>query len=251
MDRIEIARLSNTQWQSFEKIYATDLVYVSNCWTLCGDAHCCSFARYKAKFRLIAQTPFQELPLLPGEYEYLGAKGWLAQFGDHDHKVIEYPLADCTLKIEAIVSRRPQCACDHATRPVICRLYPLLPIFRVDGTLVDVETVGMYEALEQIAGLPAACQLQALPFAELQKFLTITGELAGHPMFLYYLAAYRLAKAHVCARLQGVYKPEQNIFAQFESLLIRKKAFDHATLRPHLETLLAQFRSHYGEQFTG
>ena len=72
--------LENAQENSVsgvERIYSTDLTFVPNCWKLCGDAHCCSFSRYKAKFRMIAKTPFQELPLLPGEYEFLAAKGWL------------------------------------------------------------------------------------------------------------------------------------------------------------------------------
>src|SRR5262245_64791796 len=97
----------------FDEIYATDLRYVTDCWTLCGDAHCCSFSRYKARFRLIAQTPFQELPLLPGEYEFLASKGWLAQFGDYDHKVFEFVLDKRCMRVESIISRRPHCACNH------------------------------------------------------------------------------------------------------------------------------------------
>jgi hypothetical protein len=237
--------------QSFDKIYATDLVYVSNCWKLCGDAHCCSFARYKAKFKLIARTPFQELPLLPGEYAYLQAKGWLAQFGDHDHKVIEYALDTCTLKIESIISRRPHCACDHATRPIVCRLYPLLPVFTIHGTLSGVETYGIYEELEQIEGLAPACQLTTMPFDELSKFLTITSEIAKNPHHLYYLEAYRLTKAHVRAQLLYAKSTQQdNVFFLFEKMLIRKQVVNHVTLKSTLQTLATQFRAAYGPRFT-
>ncbi len=75
------------KYSEFEQIYATDLVYVPECWKLCGDAHCCNFARYKSRFKMIGCTPFQELPLLPGEYEFLASKNWLNQFGEHDHVV--------------------------------------------------------------------------------------------------------------------------------------------------------------------
>jgi hypothetical protein len=37
----------------FDKIYATDLVYRPGCWQLCGDAHCCNFNRYRARFKII------------------------------------------------------------------------------------------------------------------------------------------------------------------------------------------------------
>jgi hypothetical protein len=108
---------------AFHQIYSTDLEYVPACWKLCGDAHCCSFARYKAKFKLIARKPFQELPLLPGEYEFLASRGWLKQFGDYDHQVSSYSFGSRSMRIESNVSRRPSCACDHATRPTIYRLY--------------------------------------------------------------------------------------------------------------------------------
>ncbi len=243
--------IDTTIMKRFDRIYTTDLVYVSNCWRLCGDAHCCSFARYKARFKLIARTPFQELPLLPGEYEYLQGKGWLTQFGDHDHKVIEYAVDDYMLKIESIVSRRPRCACDHDTRPVICRLYPLLPVFAPDGALTGVETIGIYEELEKLANLAPACQLTDIPFSELPKFLTITSEIAKEPTFLFYLEAYRLTKQHVQEKLSAANQQTQgDVFAQFERLLIRRQAIDHIELKRKLSALVQQFQQKYGPRFT-
>jgi hypothetical protein len=123
----------------FDVVYETDLVYVSDCWKLCGDAHCCSFSRYKSRFKMIARTPFQELPLLPGEYDYLRARGWDAQFGEHEHKVVEFSVGDLEIRAESIVSYKSGCACDHDTRPTICRLYPLLPVYDARGALVGVD----------------------------------------------------------------------------------------------------------------
>ncbi len=111
----------------FDEIYQTDLVYEKDCFKLC-DAHCCSgFASHKAQFKFMATGHFNELPLLPGEYEYMKARGYLEQFGDHDHRVIPFELSKRSIKYETIVSRKPGCACNHATRTTICRLYPLIP----------------------------------------------------------------------------------------------------------------------------
>lgn len=243
------ANIDDATRHTFERLYATDLVYVRDCWKLCGDAHCCSFSRYKSRFRIMAQTSFSELPLLPLEYEFLQEKGWLAQFGDYDHKVTEYPLSDYTLTIHSIISRRPNCACDHATRPVVCRLYPLLPVFSVDGTCAGVETLGIYEELEQIGGLPPACQLESMPFDQLPKFLSFAGELAKSPQFLFYLEAYRLAKAAASERIRAAYTPERDVFSVFEALFLRKRVFDHDSLKANLETLLERFRGHYGDAY--
>jgi hypothetical protein len=239
--------IDDATWQSFERLYATDLVYVRDCWKLCGDAHCCSFSRYKARFRVMARTAFSEMPLLPYEYEFLRRKGWLAQFGDYDHKVSEYPLSDYTIRVDSIISRRPNCACDHATRPVICRLYPLLPVFALDGSCLGVEPLGIFEELEEIGGLPRACQLESMPFDQLPKFLTFVSELAANPQFLFYLEAYRLAKAEVRDRVQAAYTPNRDVFSVFESLFLRQRAIDHTVLKARLEVLLGQFRGRYGE----
>ncbi len=72
----------------FERIYATDLRYVPDCYKLCGDAHCCNFSRYKQKFAFMGRSHFQELPLLPGEFEFLRDQGYLAQFQDHELRQI-------------------------------------------------------------------------------------------------------------------------------------------------------------------
>lgn len=234
----------------FERIYATDLVYVPDCWRLCGDAHCCSFARYKSRFKMIARTPFQELPLLPGEYDFLASMGWLKQFQEFEHKLIEFPIDGYTLKAESIVSRKSDCPCDHDTRPTICRLYPLLPVFDLAGQLVGTEPVGIYEEIERIAGIDTACQVTALPFEEANKFFTIVGELSKNPTQLYYLEAYRITKHHVSARLQERYSTnDRNIFTLFETGLIRQNLIDKEYLRAELSQLARHFEEKYGDSF--
>ena len=234
----------------FERIYATDLVYVPDCWKLCGDAHCCSFARYKSRFKMIARTPFQELPLLPGEYEFLATKGWLDQFGDHDHKVVEFSIDGYTLKAESIVSRKQSCACDHDTRPTICRLYPLLPTFDLNGRLIGTSPIGIYEEMERIAGIEAACQLTALPFDQVNSFLAIADELGKNPCHLFYIQAYKITKRHVSDRLAGRFdSSDRDIFSLFEVGFIRRNLIDWELLRKSLSSLARQFENHFGDRF--
>jgi hypothetical protein len=238
---------------AFDTIYATDLVYVPACWKLCGDAHCCSFSRHKARFKLIAQTPGQELPLLPGEYGYLDARGYLAQFGDHDHRVIEHRFGAGSrrLVVETIISRRAGCACEHATRPTICRLYPVFPVFDVDGRLVDVDRVGIYDALEALDGLPRICQVDTVPTAEWRKLLTVTTAIADDPVRVFYVMAYKIAHDHVTARLPMLKgKRPLSLFAVFEGALLRGKLFDLPALNATLDALADAFEARWGERFS-
>jgi hypothetical protein len=230
----------------FDAIYQTDLVYESACWKRCGDAHCCNFGRYKQRFKLMAKTPFQELPLLPGEYEYLCANGWDAQFAPFEHRVITFPITGREIRIESIISQRPGCACDHATRPTICRLYPLLPRFNLDGHLLDAEPAGIYEEMERIGGLPSACQLQALPFTQMGPFLTITSALARSPRLLFHMEAYRLTKQHVASRIADrVAATGKDVFSTFEMSFLRDTLIDTGQLRASLDSLAAAFDERY------
>jgi hypothetical protein len=230
----------------YDTVYATDLVYVKDCWKLCGDAHCCSFQRYKSRYRIIAQAPFQELPLLPGEYAYLQQRGWAKQFQPYEHKVQTFEVDGRTLTHESIVSRRPGCACDHATRPTICRLYPLMPQFDLEGRLIGVEQTGIYEEMERIGGLAPACQLTQLPFAQMDAFLTLTGALAKSPLLTLYLEAYRLTKAHVAGRLaERVGQTGKDVFAAFEGALLRNALVD----KPGLHAALSELMQRYDQRW--
>jgi hypothetical protein len=235
----------------FDQVYETDLRYAQDCWKLCGDAHCCSFSRYKSRFRLVGRSPFQELPLLPGEYEFLRRKGWLTQFRDFEHKVIEYPLDHRVIRAESIISTRPQCACDQGTRTTICRLYPVLPVLDVSGSFIGADVCGIYEELENLAGLSPACQIQALPIRDIEKLLTIVNAIANSPLGVFQLMAYRLAKNHVSARLeQGRAKTGRDVFALFEAAFLKKQLFDHDKLRRELINLADAFDDHYGDRLS-
>jgi hypothetical protein len=235
----------------YERLYAIDLVYQPACYKLCGDAHCCSFTRHKQHFRVLGKRPFQELPLLPGEYDFLAARGLLAQFGEHERKASAYPLCDgSALSVDAIVSYRTGgCVCEHATRPLVCRLYPLLPVLDEVGRLHGIEPFGVYEELELLSGQSPACRIASLPFDQLTLFLEVVRLLAEAPLVAFHLAAYRLAKRHVAARLSVARKPDENVFAQFEWALLRKRLFDHTALRAELGLLANRYRNYWGERF--
>lgn len=231
---------------SFDKIYSTDLTYHKDCWLLCGDAHCCSFSRYKNKFSLIAKEHFQELPLLPYEYEYLEHKNWLDQFGNFEHKIVDYPLDGYTIKAESIISRRPNCACDHATRTTICRLYPVLPVFDITGRLLGTDKLGIYEELEDMDKIEPACKVTDIPFDQLEKFLTIASIIGANKKLLFYVMAYRITKMHIRKRLNAAHsiKPG-SAFALFERQLIRKRLIDHEVLTKELNALTGKFVERY------
>ena len=137
------------------------------------------------------------------------------------------------------------------TRPTICRLYPLLPVFDDDGRVTGLERMGIYDELERMDALQPACRVTSVPFDELQKFLRISAEIGRHPKALYYIAAYRLVKEHICTRLT-IAKQEYsgNSFTLFEKALIQKRLLDHYELKNQLISLAQRYEARYGIPFT-
>jgi hypothetical protein len=237
---------------AWDDVYSLDLVYARDCWRLCGDAHCCSFSRHKRRFRLLGGKHFQELPLLPGEFEHMTSTGAVAQFRDHVLKKFEFVLDERrAMTVEAVVSHRAGCACDHDTRPTICRLYPLFPVHDVAGNLLGVEPYfGIYEELERLENLAPACKLDSIPFEQMNMFLELVAKLAKSPLHLFYLHAYRLAKRHAVDNIeQRLAKHPQSVFGLFEWLLLKERVFERDLLRRQLCDLADAFSAHYGERF--
>ncbi len=235
----------------FATVYDTDLVFKPDCWRLCGDAHCCSFTRHKTKFRLMAKEAGQDLPLLPGEREFLCENGWDKQFGEHEFRIATHEVAGRSLRIESMVSKRPMCACDHATRTTVCRLYPLVPQYEVNGQMTGTEPLGIYEELEMLDGLAPACQITGLEFPQLNLFLKLAQTLASQPVLLFYLMAYRVTKHHA-ARSVAAKKaaaPEQSAFRLFETAYLRRQIVNQAVLDQEITDLLTAFSNHYGQRF--
>ena len=236
---------------AFTAIYSTDLVFEPDCWKLCGDAHCCSFTRHKAKFRLMARDPAQELPLLPGEWEFLCDNGWDKQFGEHEFRAGVHEVAGRRLRIESVISRRPMCVCDHGTRTTVCRLYPLVPQFEVSGRLAGTEPLSISEELERLDGLPPACQVNRLEFSQLNLLLHLTKTLASHPVLLFYLMAYRVTKRHAAQSVAAkkAAAPELSAFRLFETAYLRRQLLDQTRLDQELAELLDAFAVFYGSRF--
>jgi hypothetical protein len=241
----------------FQAIYATDLVYQSGCWQLCGDAHCCSFSRYKSQMTMLGHQTRQELPLFPGEYEFLERTGRLAGFGDAQRRVLHFPLSAGTMNVDFLAAREGACACPHDVRTTVCRLYPLFPIFDLEGRITGVDpNFGSFEEIESIDGSDRACKLTSIPFAELDKLLAITGALGSDPTIVFYAMAYRIAKRHAAESLRRAKAarpasaPRLPTLRLFESMFLLRQLFDPAAIRGELDALADTFRDRYGDRFS-
>ena len=238
---------------NFERIYATDLMFVPDCWKLCGDGHCCSFQRYKVRFKLIGAPPVGHLPLLPGEHTWLRESGLLDKMRGPEHRVETYEFNGRRLQLETLIAKEPMCFCTHETRTTVCRLYPLLPLFDDEGHLTGASaTFGSFEVLEELEKLERACKITHMPLGEADKFAIIAGEIARDPVALYYARAYAMTLDHVRQRLPELRaaRKDSSYFTTYEMSLVRGKLIDQAFLSRELTAMAERFEQRYGAAFS-
>ena len=250
------AELSESRYAHvFEQIYSIDLIFRPNCWTLCSDAHCCHFSRYKTP----GDPAFHEIPLLPGEWDFLNRTGHIRQYADYRRLELEVKLTTGVLAYESLRIPAAQCPCTHDIRPTICRLYPLLPVYSATAGLVGVDTrVTLFDVIEEVLDLPRACRIGEIPLGELQKFMELTRVLGSEPVLVFHLMAYKLVKDVLRKYLLKTVATSGRPTGSREAIADRitalqrdlvVKGVDWGAVHAALNDLGNQFRSIYGLSF--
>jgi hypothetical protein len=142
----------------------------------------------------------------------------------------------------------------------------VFPEFDVEGRLVAIDRVGIYDMLESMDGEAPICQVGTIPLPELGKLLTVTEAIAQSPLSLFYMMAYQLAHAHVRQRLIGLdaakrakavaqgqdpsKAPGASFFSLFEGALLRGQLLDTPALHGALNALADRFDERYGASFS-
>ncbi|MEM7404051.1 MAG: hypothetical protein AAF458_02105 [Pseudomonadota bacterium] len=202
------------EFDCFDAIYATDLRYVPGCWEFCGDAHCCHFSRYR---NYSPDRGQQKIPMLAGEYQYLEARGYLQQYDDITLELQTVESEGFSYVFETLSVAAEGCPCEQTTRPTLCRLYPLMPVFDAHGGVIDIDIeCTPFEIVEVLSGSPRACQIQTLSFAEMSNFLTLCAAVAASARIKFSLMA--LHRAQVAFKQNLERKMEQEKLSVFEAL---------------------------------
>jgi hypothetical protein len=239
----------------YDEIYATDLVFRPGCWTLCGDGHCCHFSRYKSEL----DSGFHEIPLLPGEWQYLNDKGHIGQYADYRRLTLEVQLATGILAYESLRIPTSLCPCSHDIRPTICRLYPLLPLYSPTAGLIGIDTrVTLFDVIEEVLDLPRGCRIDDIPLSEMRKFMELTRALGSEPVLVFHLMAYKLVKDVFRRGLQQMVAADGRPAESRDELAERISAYQRdlvvkvvnwTAVKAELNDLGNQFRSIHGPSF--
>jgi hypothetical protein len=147
----EYMRIGPVDWAV---IHNRPLISVPDCWKLCGGGFCCSNNHPDFQFRLMPRGGAGTVVIyLQDEYRWLRANGH-AICGEEDGAEItafEFGFGGPW----PLVLRHARCSylgrCNGViTKPLLCRAYPFIPVFGVDGGLEDVLPASIIDATFQM-----------------------------------------------------------------------------------------------------
>lgn len=177
----------------WEMILKEKFLYEDRCWTTC-NGFCCSISSYADfDFRLI---PTQGMTILFMEDEY----NWLATHG----RVVDPNHPDAVPNLVSIDFGGPrpmslvQMPCrllgkcqGVIDKPLLCKLYPMLPLLDVDGNLAEMQESSIFELTMQLQGIKTPCTVVDKRKHYLRKWQNSPESLRvlKHPYIIFYLQA--------------------------------------------------------------
>ncbi|MFK8114803.1 MAG: hypothetical protein AB8B91_21560 [Rubripirellula sp.] len=236
--------------ETFDVVFATDLVYQADCWKLCGDGHCCHFSRYKKNS---SEQDYQSLPLLAGEYEYMKRRGYLQQYSEMELQRTSIDVEDGEWNIDMLRVRvDASCPCDHNLRPTVCRIYPLWPIFSAQQGLVGISTSpSQFEVMEKLGGLESACKVSGTSFAEFQKFLAICTAISANPRVMFSVMMMGLCRDLFEEKLHTTMQTHKVNMFQAMAMQVKENAFvDEAECSRQTSAMVSEFKTKFGSRFS-
>lgn len=238
---------------AWDKIHSTPYLSIPECWEKCGGGFCCNNRHELVRFRAIPQGQ-QSFPVLEDEYAYLKDGGFLSPEMVTAARVMSVTLPNGKTASARMVTCRQKGHCFSVDRrPLICKIYPFIPIPEPDGSISGFELGSVFDEMFHLAGLPSPCAVLEENSPGLKAELTDKiGFIFDMPYFIFYFGAFRLIAQHLRTRFFQLYagNPSEDVpkfFREFELLYMGGKLFSAGTIREELQALYSSLERRYGE----
>ncbi len=177
----------------WERMRREQFLLENECWLTCNGGFCCSNGHPDFQFQLIP-TNGTTILYMEDEYDWLaregkvpdpGTPGGLTNLvsidfgGPRPLSLVQMPcrlLGKCQGKID---------------KPLLCKLYPMLPVLGVDGSLEDIAPSSIFELTMQVRGMRTACTVvdKKRQYWDRWKNAPEHLESLRHPVIILYLQA--------------------------------------------------------------
>lgn len=245
--------ITPVDWQT---IHSRPLIAVPDCWKLCGDGFCCANSHTDLQFRLMPKGGAGTVVIYLGdEYAWMRANGHIV-CGEEKGDIIPPTTFDFGGP-GPIVMRHARCGylgrCDGAiTKPLLCRSYPFIPVFSVDGALEDVLPASIIDATFQLKDGRRLC-----PLEERERLVRALG--SNPELFAALRHPYIILHTQAVAAFWASYKERLTSWDGFKSLsgpafwqawemaYLGRRLADREAVASHLRAVYTKLAARHGD----
>ena len=239
----------------WEKLHQQPFLYEDGCWTTCGGGFCCSNDHPDFSFNFI---PMQGTTIIymEDEYRYLKSIGKVPELRVAGEAPMEFVVSlgdGKELKLLHTTCRLLG-RCDGVfQKPLLCRLYPVLPVFDVAGTLEEVIPGSIFDLTFDLIASPTPCTVHGRSGEYLRQW-TAKPELIDslrHPYIMLYLRVAKIFSEAYRAGLSGNQRltklKGKSFWSRWELSYLTGKLADSQRITSEAATAYRELRTHYGE----
>lgn len=238
-------------WQD---AHAGQYIFEDQCWTTCNGGFCCSNNHPDFQFQLIP-THGTTLLYMWSEYQWLDRTGKVPEKHHHGQPPQELSLdfgGPEPLRIVQTPCRLlGQCE-GVIDKPLLCKLYPVLPVLDDEGELEDVIVGSIFDATFDAMGWSTPCTVFGKRATYLKHWQANRALLDGlrHPYIIFHLQAAALFLRNYTAKLI-VHKPLKDrtgadFWKNWELQYLSGRLVDGETLRRDIAICYARLAARYG-----
>lgn len=180
----------------WEQISSTHFVFEEGCWNSACQSLCCRASVPGANFRIIKERGVYLL-YLSGEYEYHQKEKTLPLASGEESKFrtwkLDFGRSTCLEVVLASCWFEGRCV-EPAKKPLVCKLYPFLPILDLDGNLEELYLLNLFDLTIEARGFEKRCNILELraKYFDLWRNNTKALTTLQHPFFIFHFRAAKI-----------------------------------------------------------
>jgi hypothetical protein len=239
----------------WEAIHQQEFVFEDQCWTTCNGGFCCTNNHPDFAFQLIP-THGTTIIYLEEEYQWLSRHGTVP--GPHNVGSVPNELifdfgGPQPLSLVQLPCRLLGLCKGVIDKPLLCKLYPMLPVLAIDGSLEDVCPATIFDLTMGIKGMETPCTVVVKKAKYINRWKAAGSPLdtLRHPYLILYLRAAKhfadmySQKLRADERLRAL--TGKDFWRRWELQYLSGQLFDADLLADSIRRTYEQLVSRYGE----
>lgn len=230
--------------QLWETISNSEFIFESQCYKTCSS-FCCRWGNNGVPLKIIPKGG--TLFYLPQEYNYLQKYGKIT-----DKPLYKMSISTNNINLEILYKH---CTDDNNcnilfSRSLYCKLYPFLPVFNIDGKVVDVKYISVYDVTYEFIEQKTPCYVKDLKnkYLEFWKNDEYNITLLKEPYIMFHLMVANIIHDNYLETLKNSPLKDltgNDFWKKWEKFYLAGRLINKEKLKNDIENLYTEFAKRY------